>query len=141
MKSGVAIHVLMEHAFVHVGKFSNAEGEVAIHVLMEHAFVRNPYSVFLWGRCWSQSTCSWNTRLYGVPRGVGDGRLSQSTCSWNTRLYSRTRVNLEFGSRNPRAHGTRVCTELRRAQRLRRVAIHVLMEHAFVRNRPPLIGD
>ncbi len=125
---------------------------VAIHVLMEHAFVRITRRDDDEGK--SQSTCSWNTRLYLItftrkswlsrnPRAHGTrvctknfnhglASASQSTCSWNTRLYKCLNLKMRPSSRNPRAHGTRVCTRERIAINLRFVAIHVLMEHAFV---------
>ncbi len=90
-----------------LGRFS-----VAIHVLMEHAFVL--HTKLITGPYPSQSTCSWNTRLY----------------------YMRQAVSFQQG-RNPRAHGTRVCTPFLPLEGRRPVAIHVLMEHAFVPSHRP----
>ncbi len=103
--------------------------EVAIHVLMEHAFVP-PNSNFR-STLWSQSTCSWNTRLY-----------HEKACKCLPRVAIHVLMEHAFvlrkcfpsipSRRNPRAHGTRVCTSLFTQGARRAVAIHVLMEHAFV---------
>ncbi len=58
----------MEHAFVYMPRCVSEKAAVAIHVLMEHAFVydySNPRLANL-----SQSTCSWNTRLYPMFRNL-----------------------------------------------------------------------
>ena len=83
--TAVSIHVLMEHAFVPRIIDARNSAQVSIHVLMEHAFVRRRMPI-----CWDS--------------------VSQSTCSWNTRLYSATSSTSASRGLNPRAHGTRVCT-------------------------------
>ncbi len=103
----VAIHVLMEHAFVPSEPVRGRSHSVAIHVLMEHAFVlpeTNTKRIIK-----SQSTCSWNTRLYAANRaifseGVAIHVLMEHAFVPVQELYDFVQC------RNPRAHGTRVCT-------------------------------
>ncbi len=103
----VAIHVLMEHAFVRFHRAERWRFGVAIHVLMEHAFVlllQASVSVIC------RNPRAHGTRVCTLEFAVRNPGTSQSTCSWNTRLNI---GNLATGQPG--------------------VAIHVLMEHAFVR--------